>query len=194
MALAGGTFGGPGLPGRTRIGKATMVTDAVMEQDSMGRFIKEIDRKGDNLMDILADKMEERATALAPVRTGRLRRSMKGVVMPGGREARLLTDVPYAIVMEDGSRPHLIHGVKANFRWKNGSRRFIWNDPRFGPVDGMSADEIDKVNSSDHGYVNWSQQYGATVRHPGTKPRKFMFKAWEATWLEARLIMREVYK
>lgn len=194
MARTAGTFGGPGLPDHVRIAKATLVSEPVMEQDRWGRFIRNAERSGDDLMAILADKMEDRAAALAPVRTGRLRRSMRGIVLQGGREARLISTVPYAGVMEYGSKPHLIHGVRANFRWKNGSRRFIWNDPRFGPVDGMSNAEVENILSSGRGYANWSQEHGATVRHPGTKPHKFMFKAWESTWLEARRIMREVYR
>lgn len=187
--LRPGALGGPGLPGKTRIGEATLVSNAVMEQDRFGRFISHIDRAGLNLLQELAGKMESRAKRYAPRRTGRLRQSIRSVVLSNGREARVFSNAPYAGVMELGSRPHLIHGVRANFRWKNG-RRFIWNDPRYGPIDDPN---IGAGVRADRGYENWSNAYGATVRHPGTKPHYYFQRAFTETWQEARFVMRKVY-
>ncbi len=178
-----GRLGGPGLPGRVRIGKAQVTSNAVMEQDSMGHFISEIRRSGDTLMRRLADDWEDRAKHMAPVRTGRLRDDLQVFQSADKRELRLVTNVPYAVVMEEGSRPHLIHGVRANFTMKNG-RRFVWNDPRYGPAEGPNPRGY---------YRNWTDQYGATVRHPGTKAKKFMYRSWKMTFEDARIKMRQVY-
>ncbi len=184
---APGTLGGPGLPGRVRISESQLVSSAVLEQDRFGHFIKEAERSGDKLMEALAEKMEDKAQRYAPHRTGRLKASIQAIILNRGREVRVVSNVPYATVMEKGSRPHLIHGVKANFRWK-GSRRFIWNNYRFGPID----DDAPEV-TSDGRYLNWSKAHGATVRHPGTKPHLFFTRAFAETWQEARWIMRRVY-
>lgn len=176
-----GELGGPALPGRVRIVDATVTSDAVMEQDRFGRFISDLQRSRERFMEALADKMEAKARRYAPRRTGRLKASIRAVVLNNGREARVFSNVPYAGVMETGSRPHLIHGVKANFRMKNG-RWFVWNDPRYGPIGGRG-----------HGYKNWTEEFGATVRHPGTKPHYYMRRAFTETWQEARFVMRRVY-
>ena len=177
-----GRLGGPGLPGRTRITTAEIESHAVMEQNSMGRFIKEAERSGDMLMERLADSMEGKAKRFAPVRTGKLRDSIVGRVLNNGREASLWTDVPYAGVMEEGSKPHRIHGVRATFMYKKGTREFVPANFRYGPV------------GSGKRYENWTVRHGATVKHPGTKPYKFFQRAYEATWIEARMTMREVYR
>lgn len=180
-----GELGGPGLPDRVRIGKATFVSEAVMEQDRFGRFISEIERGGSRLLEDLADKMAKRAARYAPFRTGRLKRSIRSIILSNGREARVFSDVPYAGVMEAGSRRHLIHGVRANFDWKHG--RFVWNDPRYGPIDGPQTE------THKRGYQNWTYAYGATVNHPGTKPHLFFRRAFNETWAEARVVMRQAY-
>ena len=203
MAVPGpGQLGGPGLPGKVRIADAKLTSSAVMEQDRFGRFISDIERSGSQLLEELADKMESRARRYAPSRTGRLKRSIRSVVLSNGREARVYTDVPYAGVMERGSKPHLIHGVRANFDWKGG--RFVWNDPRYGPI-GEQFDPYAPTSreSSLRGhhrrqqrkssYQNWTYAYGATVRHPGTRAQRFMGRAFQETWAEARFVMRKVY-
>jgi hypothetical protein len=180
-----GELGGPGLPGRVRIGEAQLTSHAIMEQDRFGRFISDLERSRHDLLEKLIEKMEARARRYAPVRTGRLSRSIQSVVLMNGREARVFTNVPYAGVMEAGSRPHLIHGVRKNFKWKGGY--FRWNDPRYGPTD------MPQTETHRRGYMNWSLAYGATVRHPGTKPHRFMARAFHETWAEARFVMREAY-
>lgn len=184
-----GELGGPGLPGKVRIGEATVTSSAIMEQDRFGRFISHIERAGSNLLEELANKMEQRAKRYAPRRTGRLRQSIRAVVLSNGREARVFSNVPYAGVMELGSKPHLIHGVRANFRWKNG-RWFVWNDPRYGPIDDPNTTTGIRAG---RGYENWTSTYGATVRHPGTKPHYYFQRAFTETWQEARFVMRKVY-
>jgi hypothetical protein len=197
-----GELGGPGLPGRTRIGSATLTSNAVMEQDSFGHFIREAERSADALMEDIVGTMEDRARRNAPVRTGHLRRNIHGVVLRSGREGRVTTDVPYAGPMEHGSRPHLIHGVRANFNWKGG--RFVWNDHRYGPIGetfvatgiqpgGVEARRRNRTNRGKSGYQNWTYTYGATVRHPGTKPHFFFKKAFMQTWPEVRIMMRKAY-
>lgn len=165
---------------RIRITDAVLVSHAIMEQDRFGRFINEAERGGDRLLEMLSDKMQSRASRYAPKRTRRLARSIQTVILGNGREARVFSDVPYAGAMEHGSRPHLIHGVRANFRWKHGY--FRWNDPRYGPISPDSND-----------YQNWTEGGGATVRHPGTKPHLFMSRSFHETWGEARLVMRQAY-
>jgi hypothetical protein len=184
-----------------------------MEQDNFGRFISDIERSGDRLLEKLVGKMAQRAKRYAPQRTGRLRRSIKPILLSNRREGRVITDVPYAGVMESGSKPHLIHGVKANFRMNNG-HRFVWNDPKYGPI----GEEFDPYNpaggreaairghhrrqgqrgtgrrgSGGRGYMNWTYEHGATVHHPGTKPHYFMRRAFNEVWPEARAVMREAY-
>lgn len=176
-----GELGGPGLPGNVRIAESTLTSHTVLEQDAWGRFIKEIERSGDQLMERLGKRMEEKARRYAPIRSGRLRRSIHTELFNHGRSVRVTSDVPYAGVMEGGSRPHLIHGVRASFEWSGGT--FVWNDPRFGPIGSVNR----------RGYKNWTREHGATVRHPGTKPHMFFARAFHETWAEARLIMRQTY-
>lgn len=180
-----GELGGPGLPGKTRIGAAELTSNVVIEHDNFNRFVKDIERSGDRLMEDLAQKFEERARRKAPVRTGRLRNSIRSVLYDRNRRLVVWSDVPYAGVMESGSRPHYIHGVRANFRWKGGF--FVWNDPRFGPIDGP------QTLTHKRGYQNWSYAHGATVHHPGTKPHHFFRDAFRETWLEAASVMRKDY-
>lgn len=180
-------MGGPGLPDRVRIAEGTLESKSVLEQNRFGRFIKEAERSGDDLMRHLGKKMEDKAQRYAPSRTGALRKSIKYYPLNNWREVRVVSDVPYAGIMESGSKPHLIHGVRANFRWKNGTRRFVWNDPKYGPTEDFYGMD------DDLGYINWSRAHGATVRHPGTKPHLFFSRAFHETWQEARFIMRRVY-
>jgi hypothetical protein len=165
------------LPDTMTVSKATLTSHAIMEQDRFGRFINEAQRGGDRLLEMMSDKMKDRAVRYAPKRTRRLARSIQTVILSNGREARVFSDVPYADIMESGSQPHLIHGVKANFRWKGGY--FVWDDPRYGP--------------NSRKYQNWTREGGATVRHPGTKPHLFFSRAFHETWGEARLVMRQAY-
>jgi hypothetical protein len=113
------------------------------------------------------------------MRTGRLRRSIKSILLNNGREIRLTTNVSYSRVMEEGSRPHLIHGVKANFTWRGGY--FVWNNPRFGPIGSNSG-----------GYENWDR-HGATVHHPGTRGYFFFRRAFNETVADASIVMRRAY-
>jgi hypothetical protein len=200
--LLPGSIGGPGLPDRVRIAESTIQTNAIVEQDRWGRFIKEAERSGDRLMEELTERMADRAKRYAPNRTGRLRNSIEPWVSPNGREGRVFSDVPYAGVMESGSKPHLIHGVRANFNWAGG--RFVWNDKRYGPI-GEDFRDYDRSGGTEarrrnhhyrrrhKRYENWTYEHGATVRHPGTKPHMFFARAFHETWAEARFIMRKTY-
>lgn len=182
---APGTLGGPGLPGRTRIVTAQLTSNVVMERDNFNRFIKDIERSGDRFMEDMAARFERRARQRAPMRTGRLKRSIKSVLYDNKRRLVVLSDVPYGKVQEEGSRPHAIHGVRANFRWRGGF--FVWNDPRFGPVGGHQT-ETHKRH-----YENWTWEHGATVWHPGTKPKHFFRDAYRETMAEARTVMAKDY-
>lgn len=176
-----GSLGGPGLPGRVRIAEGTLATRGIVESDEFNRFIKKAERAGDELMNRLAENMERRAKRYVPKRTMKLHNSIKGLVYEQGsvRVAILYSNVPYARLMEEGTRPHLIHGVRANFNWREGY--FEWDDPRF------------RVRKNRGGYQNWTPEHGATVRHPGTRPYRFFQRAFDETYREARIIMREVY-
>lgn len=195
-----GQLGGPGLPGKVRIAKSQLTSSTVMEHDNFNQFIKDIERSGHRFMEDLGNKMEKRAKTYAPMRTGRLRSSIKAVVYDNHKRLRVLSDVEYAGVMEHGSRPHMIHGVRANFDWKHG--RFVWNDPRYGPI-GEDFREDGSRESRRRGhyrrqhrksaYQNWTYEHGATVRHPGTKPYEFFGRAFRDTWPEARTVMRQAY-
>lgn len=160
--------------------RGQLQTKAIVERDSFGQFIATAERAGDDILEELGDKMEWRAKQQAPRRTGRLAASIRAVVTADGRTVRLVSNVPYAAVMEFGSRPHQIHGVRANFRWRGG--RFVWNSPSYGPI------------GSGKQYENWTWSGGATVNHPGTKPHYFFRYAFERTWPEANEVMRRVYR
>lgn len=183
-----------------------------MEQDRFGRFISDAERAGGRLLEQIGDKMVEVAKKEAPVRTGRLKRSIRSVMLSNNREVRVFSDVPYAGVMEYGSRPHRIHGVRANFDWKGG--RFVWNDPKYGPIgedfDPYSSAGGQEASRRGHyrrqqqrgtgrygkgksGYLNWTYAHGATVNHPGTEGVFYFRAAWESVWPTARVIMRRVY-
>jgi Bacteriophage HK97-gp10, putative tail-component len=177
-----GEWGGPGLPGRVRITKATLQSESIIESDRWGNFIKRAERAGDEVVEEIGRRMQRRARAYAPKRTGKLRRNIKYFISERGG-ARSVTlgapKVPYAVVMEKGSRAHAIHGVKANFTWEGGD--FEWINFKYGPV------------GTKRGYANWTGEHGATVWHPGTQPYKFFERAYRDTWPEARQILRETY-
>jgi len=162
-------------------GSITLQSQSVMERDEFGRFIAKVRSGGEELMEALATDFEGRARRYAPVRTGRLRRSIQALVI-NGREVLVISDAPYARHMEEGTRPHLIRGVRANFRYDNNSRYFKWNNFRFGPY------------GSGKPYENWSFEQGATVRHPGTRGYFFFRRAYRETMAEARMRMKEAYR
>lgn len=203
MAPGAGALGGPGLPGKVRIGQAQLTSSTVMEHDNFNRFIKDIERSGHRFMEELGNDMEKRAKRYAPFRTGRLRNSIKAVLYDNHKRLRVLSNVPYAGVMEHGSQAHLIHGVRANFDWKKG--RFVWNDPRYGPI-GEKFDPNNPAGGREASirghhrrqrrkseYQNWTYAHGATVRHPGTNPYDYFGRAFRETWPEARTVMRKAY-
>jgi HK97 gp10 family phage protein len=161
---------------------ATFNSNAVMRRDDLGRFISQIERGGERLMSDLANDFEDRARRYAPMRTGRLRRSIKALIMNGYREVRVVSDVPYAEYMESGTRPHRISGVRANFRFKNGTQFFRWVNYKYGPY------------GTNKFYENWSFPTGATVRHPGTKAHYFFRRAYRETMADARVTMRKAYQ
>lgn len=163
-------------------GEITLTSSAVMERDEFGRFIAKVRSGGEELMESLATDFEGRARRYAPIRSGRLRRSIQAIVTNGYREVRVVSDVPYARYMEEGTRPHLIRGVRANFRFDNNSRFFRWNNFRYGPYGSGKL------------YENWSFAQGATVRHPGTKGYFFFRRAYRETMAEARTRMRQAYR
>ena len=163
-------------------GDVVLQSKAVMERDEMGRFVARIREGRERLMNELADDLETRARRYAPVRTGRLRRSITSLILNGYREVRVVSDVPYAGYMEEGTAPHLISGVRKNFRFDNKSRRFRWNNYKYGPY------------GSGKEYENWSYATGATVRHPGTKGHFFFKRAYRETMAEARIKMRQAYR
>ena len=165
------------------MGQATFTSSALMRRDDMGRFIAQIERGGERLMEDLADGFESRARRYAPVRTGRLRRSIRALLLKGYREIVVVSDVPYATYMESGTRPHLIRGVKANFSFDNGSQFFRWKNYRYGPI----GTDINR-------YENWTHSGGAIIRHPGTKPKYFFRRAYRETMADARVSMRNAYR
>lgn len=163
-------------------GEITFTSQAVMERDEFGRFIAKVRSGGADLMEAVATDFEGRARRYAPIRSGRLRRSIQALVLNGYREVRVVSDVPYAKYMEEGTRPHLIRGVRANFRYDNNSRYFKWNNYRFGPY------------GSGKEYENWSYAAGATVRHPGTRGHFFFKRAYRETMAEVPARMKAAYR
>lgn len=164
------------------VGEVTLTSQAIMERDEFGRFVARIRSGGEALMEQLATDLEGRARRYAPIRSGRLRRSIHALVMNGYREVRVVSDVPYAKYMEEGTGPHLIRGVRANFRFDNNSRYFTWYNYRFGPY------------GSGKEYENWSPATGATVRHPGTRAHFFFKRAYRETMAEVPARMKAAYR
>lgn len=63
--------------------------------------------------------VEAAAKREAPVRTGRLRRSISSRVEAGGQRGIVTSNVPYGRAVHDGTRPHLIRPVRAKaLFWK----------------------------------------------------------------------------
>lgn len=162
---------------------ATLTSTTVMRRDDLGRFLSHIERGGDRLMEDLANDFEDRARRYAPVRTGRLRRSIRAILLNGYREIRMTSNSPYAGYMESGTKPHLIRGVRANFRWDNNTRYFRWRNYRYGPI-GHDPSR----------YENWTYGGGAIIRHPGTKGHFFFRRAYRETMADARISMRKAYQ
>jgi HK97 gp10 family phage protein len=100
----------------------------------------------------LTRRTVENAKVEAPVKTGRLRASIKEeaehafgeMSVRGGVSA----NTPYALFVHQGTRPHFIYARRAS------ALRFFW--PRVGRV-----------------------VYFKHVHHPGTKPRPFLLHAAE---------------
>lgn len=88
----------------------------------------------------------------APMRTGRLARSISGSVSRGGREGTIRVSAPYATMVHEGTRAHVIRARR---------RRFL----RFES--------------------NGSTVFRRSVMHPGTRPNRFLVRAWEAAMRDA---------
>jgi hypothetical protein len=160
----------------TKVGEVQFRSEGYIERDEWGRFIKKIERGGEEFLDAVADDFETRARRYAPVRTGRLRASIRAVV--SGQTVFVISNAPYARHMEYGTKAHLIPGVKANFQWKGGY--FIWNDPKYGPI-GTGKE-----------YENWNSS-GAIVRHPGTRGYFFFHRAYREVMSESAATLRKAY-
>jgi hypothetical protein len=159
------------------VGTAQFVSQGYIERDDFGRFMKKIERGGEQFLDAVANDFENRARRYAPVRTGRLRASIRALV--SGQTVYVVSNVDYARHMEYGTRPHPIPGVTANFRWRKGW--FVWNDPRYGPY-GTTGGH----------YENWDES-GATVQHPGTRAYLFFTRAYREVLAEAPVTLRKAY-
>lgn len=163
--------------------EATLTSNAVLRRDNFGRFLRQIESGGERLMEDLAIDFENRARRYAPVRTGRLKRSIQAILLNGYRTIHLVSDAPYARYMEEGTRPHLIRGVRRNFRWRGKTRLFVWNNPEYGPI-----------GTDNSRYENWTWEGGATVRHPGTRGYFFFRRAYRETMADARISMQRAYR
>lgn len=193
MALPGpGQLGGPGLPGtgRIKVGEVQLKSNSIMFQDETGRFIKHMNDSADRFLNVVGDRLEKKAKQYAP--KGKTLKLRDGImyVRPSEREVLLISDVPYAKIMERGSRPHKIHGVKANFMWKRGD--FTWVNYQYGPIGGKQRGGKYRQERG-RKYQNWTWQYGATVNHPGTKGRWFFKRAFEETRAIARRDLRKAF-
>lgn len=123
-----------------------------LDRAELNRTIRGASRRE---LEIAARQVMNRAKVLAPVRTGRLRGSIR-------IEARRLlslrsvytigSDVSYARYVHDGTRPHTIRPKRAYTlsRGRKPALSFVWNGRRV---------------------------FYAKVRHPGTKPRPFLDRA-----------------
>jgi len=99
------------------------------------------------LVQSLTRAVETRARQEAPVRTGKLRRSIKaGPVTAKGTTVHgsVTAHAEHGIFVHEGTRPHVIRARKAK------ALRFV--------VDGRVV-------------------FAQSVNHPGTKPNKFMLRA-----------------
>lgn len=94
-----------------------------------------------------ATRVLDRARALAPIETGRLKASLRlnrKMGIGGLYSYEVGSTVGYAIMVHEGTRPHLIHpNLQRTLRFKEGGRTI----------------------------------YATVVHHPGTRPHRFLTEA-----------------
>lgn len=100
---------------------------------------------------IIAEKVKVAAIALAPKKTGNLANHIVKRIVAGPTALVGVENVPYAIFVHEGARPHLIRPVKA------AALVFYW--PKAGKV------------------VSFPPYGKGVVHHPGNKPNRFLVKA-----------------
>lgn len=97
----------------------------VAVRNKFGQFSKELDDARRIFLDEIADVGENAARLTAPVKSGRLKDSITGLVFPGTRTASVVTKVSYGLYQEEGTRRHPITGnPDLSFFWKKAGRRF----------------------------------------------------------------------
>lgn len=101
--------------------------------------------------DTIAPVLTQMLIDEAPVRTGRLRTSIKDqvITVSGGVSLQFHSDVPYVPFVISGTQPHDIYPVNA--------KALAWHDQ------------------------SGAQHFAAMVHHPGTKPNPFPQRALEKT-------------
>ncbi len=100
---------------------------------------------------VMGEKVKVLAIALAPKRTGNLAKHIVKRVVVGPTVLVGVENVPYAIFVHEGARPHLIRPVRAP------ALVFFW-------------DKIGRV-------ARFPPMGGGVVHHPGNKPNRFLLRA-----------------
>lgn len=95
----------------------------VITRNRFGEFARSMDAVSRATADSIADRGVSIAQRLAPVRTGRLRSSIRKVKY-SGNAARWGAFTSYAAAQEFGARPHPLPG-NVRFYWQNEGR--MWN-------------------------------------------------------------------
>jgi len=109
---------------------------------------KDLSRKWNKFVQLLAMNLRNELVQVAPVDTGRLKTSIK--VVPQGNNVIMISMVDYALYVEFGTAPHIIKPKNA--------KALHWKQNAVGPRGGKIKEDV----------------FAKIVHHPGTKPQPFI--------------------
>ena len=146
----------------------TARTETFFRKNEMGRFVSQLQQKGEWLLGDLVDYGKDEARYLAPVgdrsrpsRPGHtpFKESIVEVDFSGGQERGWGTTSKHFWWYVRGTSPHKIIG-KMVFFWSNAGTWYVWNKPGF----------------------RFDPRRGSTINHPGTKPHdNWLLASFRAT-------------
>jgi hypothetical protein len=124
-------------------------------------------------------------------RSGKLERAVRYEVGQSGLEGRAFLDkgvAPYAAPVHEGSKPHVIKAItrKALYFVKAGRGVMVPLHPHKVPGWMVRSGFVGNGKTSN---ITWSQK--GYVDHPGTKPDKFLFQAFDRQRQTYRTLLRD---
>lgn len=146
------------------------ISPHVTVRDQFGRFYRDIEDAGRRTVERLVEEGADASRALAPVRTGALKASIKPY-MVSRTQGFWGSGLKYALPQETGSRPHDLP-AHVTFYWEKAGRMWMYPEVYQAVTGFPGADPI---------------------KHPGNPAVHYLLHGYERTWPRVYSIMREEY-